>query len=262
MKEYWTDLIHEDIITGYEISTNARIRCKGSSLEPVSKFRTVNGFHYVDLVKKDALSSSDKPTKSFRVDHLVASAFCVIPDELKDTDITVRHIDGDTKNDMYENLEWIEYVPKYYIHTGKDGRVRIIWRTVNGSTTSKSYPKFLMEQKLGKELLPTEDVHHVDENPLNNDISNFTIIKHGEHQKHHTLYNYHDQYVECEICGKTFLWTVKQQMNYYHDIKSNRIRYRTCSRSCQSYAGRMRQLGKPIEDNPQIEYREIGNICE
>lgn len=260
MDEYWSDLIYGDIISGYEISTLGRIRCKDSPEKPVSKFRKVNGLHYADLIIKPEKTFSNNILKSFRLDNLVATTFCEIPEDLKNTDVVVEHIDGDTYNDSCDNLRWVKFIPKYYIHKCKDGRVRIIWRTINGTTTSMSYPKFLMEQKLGRKLLPDEDVHHIDENPLNNDISNLVIIKHGDHQKHHTLYEYHDEYIKCEVCGNTFLWTKAKQMGYYNDIKAGKIRYRTCSNSCRSYAGRMRQLGKPIENHPQIKYREIGNI--
>lgn len=260
MIEHWRPLIHDSILDGYEISTNARIRCKETNVELTSKFRTINGFHYVRLKKKYVTDPGGNQTKFFRVDYLVAVTFCPIPNDLKNTDVVVDHIDGVKTNDMCENLKWIKYVPKYYIHQDKDGRIRIIWKTINGSTTSMSYPKFLMEQKLGRKLLPDEDVHHIDENPLNNDISNLVIIKHGDHQKCHTLYEYHDEYIKCDVCGSVFLWTKDEQMRYYYDIKAGRIRYRTCSNKCRSYAGRMRQLGRPIENNPQVEYREIGNI--
>ena len=260
MKEYWRDIVHDDIIDGYEISTNARIRAKNSICEPISKYRTSNGFHYVDLVTKDSLNLGNNVTKSFRVDNLVATAFCHISEELKDKEVVVNHIDGNKKNDVYENLEWIEDVLTIKLNIGKDNRVRISIKHSDGSMDFKSYPRYLMEQELGRELLPNEDVHHIDENPLNNDISNLAIIKHGEHQRQHTLYNYHDQYVKCDSCGKEFLWTRDQQMRYYHDLKAGRIRYKTCSTSCRSRIGRFRQIGKPIEPHPTIEYRETGHI--
>ena len=41
--------------------------------------------------------------------------------------------------------------------------------------------RFLMEQHLKRYLLPTEDVHHKDDNPDNNDISNIKLLTHTAH---------------------------------------------------------------------------------
>lgn len=49
-----------------------------------------------------------------------------------------------------------------------------------------SYPKLIMEQFLGRKLLPQEQVHHIDENPLNNEISNLKVVILGEHQSFHS----------------------------------------------------------------------------
>lgn len=46
--------------------------------------------------------------------------------------------------------------------------------------------RWLMEKHLGRKLLPTEDVHHKDENKLNNDMKNLELISHGAHS---TLHN-------------------------------------------------------------------------
>lgn len=41
------------------------------------------------------------------------------------------------------------------------------------------------ERKLGRPLRKDEDVSHGDDNKANNDPSNLTVMKHGEHS-HHT----------------------------------------------------------------------------
>lgn len=50
---------------------------------------------------------------------------------------------------------------------------------VNGKTIREH--RLLMENHIGRKLLPSENVHHIDGNTLNNDIENLQIIQHGEH---------------------------------------------------------------------------------
>lgn len=45
--------------------------------------------------------------------------------------------------------------------------------------------RWIMEQHLGRILRLGEDVHHIDGNKTNNDISNLRLMSHGEHSKHH-----------------------------------------------------------------------------
>lgn len=96
------------------------------------------------------------------------------------------------------------------IYTCKDGRDRVY---IHETKKVMSYPKYLMEQELGRPLLPNEEVHHKDENPLNNNISNLEVRLHGEHQAEHST-KYHDKVAVCRWCGKEFLWTAKQQRTF------------------------------------------------
>lgn len=45
--------------------------------------------------------------------------------------------------------------------------------------------RFIMAQHLGRLLEPWEDVHHIDGNKLNNDISNLEVLTRSEHTKLH-----------------------------------------------------------------------------
>lgn len=44
---------------------------------------------------------------------------------------------------------------------------------------------YVMEQHIGRRLLPGEVVHHIDGNKKNNDISNLRLMTNGEHTSHH-----------------------------------------------------------------------------
>ena len=125
----------------------------------------------------------------------------------------------------------------------KDGRVRAY-----DSDTHKvrSYPRILMEEKLGRPLEPYEQVHHLDGNMLNNDLSNLTILPIGEHQALHKR-KYYDKITCCYYCGRPFLWTAKAQRNFHGACnrtggKSHRGPF--CSRECSGKYGNQEQLSR------------------
>ena len=129
------------------------------------------------------------------------------------------------------------------IYKCKDGRWRAVYRNDANKWVCKSYPRLLMEEHLGRSLLPKEDVHHIDGNPDNNDIYNLELRIHGVHQQTHSI-KYIDQFAVCEVCGKTFLWRSRQQRRYYIDLRRNKHRIISCSKECSARYGRWKQLGK------------------
>ena len=123
----------------------------------------------------------------------------------------------------------------YNVYTNKDGRMRAYNKITHAVT---SYPRLLVENKLGRKLLSDEDVHHIDENPLNNDLDNLEVISHSEHDRYHGLNpknrKWFDKEMTCPVCGKVFIWTPQQQSRYFSFIKcTNRKSFGPfCSRKC------------------------------
>ena len=125
----------------------------------------------------------------------------------------------------------------YNVYTCKDGRTRAYNKTTHAVT---SFPRVLMEQILGRPLLKTEDVHHKDGNPLNNDPDNLEVVDHMEHEKLHGEKNrkYYDKIMLCPVCNNPFIWTAYSQQNYNGNInrktRSNKheILPPFCSKSC------------------------------
>lgn len=105
----------------------------------------------------------------------------------------------------------------------KDRRLRCVLVYTDGHKENISYPKLIMEQYLGRKLNKNEQVHHIDENPLNNDINNLQILKLGEHQRLHSKFI--EYYKICEFCKKEFLVTLKRHRNH-------RGKRWFCSRQC------------------------------
>lgn len=80
--------------------------------------------------------------------------------------------------------------------------------------------RYVMEQVLGRPLLPTEHVHHKDHDGLNNDPSNLEVVTIEEHAKRHT---WRPLKKLCAVCSIEFT-----------PHKTKRARAQTCGRlSCR-----------------------------
>lgn len=129
------------------------------------------------------------------------------------------------------------------VYTCKDGRTRAY---IKETKKVVSYPRLLLEEKLGRKLATNEQVHHIDGNPLNNDVDNLEISMLGEHQLLHNQPKYFDKTAVCVWCGKEFTWTVEQQRRFRGNRKRiDRVCTNTepfCSKSCAAKHGRQTQL--------------------
>lgn len=125
------------------------------------------------------------------------------------------------------------------IYECKDGRMRVY---IKETKKVMSYPKYLMEKEIGRPLRCDEEVHHKDENPLNNNLDNLEIRIHGEHQAEHST-KYYDKIAICGWCGKEFLWTGPQQRRFYSERRAGRSNSPSpfCSRQCSGHYGRQLQ---------------------
>lgn len=73
---------------------------------------------------------------------------------------------------------WVKKV--YGPYTRKDGRKHVVLYDGTKRQTV-SYPKWLMEQHIGRELTPDETVDHKDRNFTNNSLDNLQILTRAEH---------------------------------------------------------------------------------
>lgn len=153
---------------------------------------------------------------------------------------------------LREDLSTEEY--RVYVNLCKDGRYRALKVYSDGRKENVSYPRIIVEKSIGRPLLPTEDVHHIDENPQNNDLSNLKVIDHVEHCTEHGLENspykaYGDKIkVSCFICGKSFTITKKQLRNKIQNVNCKHKTERFfCSRECSGKYGTMIQNSRKIE---------------
>lgn len=113
-----------------------------------------------------------------------------------------------------------------------DGRVRIVVVDEFGRT-SLSYPKYLMEQYLGRKLLDNEEVHHIDENPLNNDLANLEVRLKGEHQKYHaSLFVEKNELFVCPWCDSIIELVGCKLSQYKSNARNRQSIGPFCNRYC------------------------------
>ena len=80
--------------------------------------------------------------------------------------------------------------------------------------------RWVMEQHLGRPLLPTEQVHHINHDRLDNRVENLELVTSAEHGKRHT---WRPVTKACVICGSEFT-----------PHKTKRARAQTCGTDCKS----------------------------
>lgn len=117
-----------------------------------------------------------------------------------------------------------------------------------------SFPRVLMEDYLQRKLLKNEEVHHIDGNTLNNDISNLCVMTRTEHIRfHNNELHYRNKYFDkietCAMCKKEFTWSAKQQKLFYQNKtqteKRGKIKHGPfCSKYCAGLYSALLQHGK------------------
>ena len=86
----------------------------------------------------------------------------------------------------------------------KDGRKHVIhYDTETRTKRTQSYPRYLMERFLGRELLPEETVDHVNEDFTDDRIENLQLLSRGENTRFSSN-GTPMRRSECPVCGKLF----------------------------------------------------------
>ena len=124
----------------------------------------------------------------------------------------------------------------YGPYTRKDGRQHVVLYE-NGKRKTVSYPKFLLEKKLGRELLPHETCDHIDGDYTNNSLNNLQVLSRGDNiRKHAALRPAEIGIFTCPTCNCSFTKSMPQ-------VRHNRKRNKSgpyCSRSCAGKASALK----------------------
>jgi hypothetical protein len=143
-----------------------------------------------------------------------------------------------------------------------DGRQIVIIVDEDGSRRTVSYPKYLMEQHLGRPLDPDkETVDHWDGNFDNNSLDNLRIVPRQEHSGDDTRRVKLLQ-LTCAHCGKVF----ERSPRLVRDKSKKGKVSSFCSRQCAGKYSRQVQLGNrerlPVPPPPPSEYYKRKNVEE
>lgn len=119
------------------------------------------------------------------------------------------------------------------LHKGENRRmVNLIKIMDTKERTTISYARYLMSVHLGRFLEKDEHVDHIDDNKLNDVLSNLQILTPEQNKiKQEQLYSsINSKYVQlnCSYCNKVFDYLKK---NYTFHKKNGRIKFH-CSKQC------------------------------
>jgi hypothetical protein len=137
----------------------------------------------------------------------------------------------------------------YGPYTRKDGRQHVIIYD-NFKRKTVSYPKFLLEQKLGRSLLPDETCDHIDNDYTNNCLDNLQVLTRSDNSKKQMVFRPAEKsYFVCPECNKSFY----REMRY---VRYNNISQKKagpfCSRSCAGkYGQRLAKTCRGGKPNPR-----------
>ncbi len=134
-----------------------------------------------------------------------------------------------------------------------DGRLIGIIHDDDNKAHTISWPKHLMEEHLGRKLLPNETVDHLDSNFLNNSLDNLLVIDRAEHSRGDTR-RVRLVKLKCCECGKEF----ERSPRLVRDKAKKKNAGPFCSKTCSGKYSRKRQLGLidalPAQDHIPSEY--------
>lgn len=111
----------------------------------------------------------------------------------------------------------------------KDNRQHIIIVHPDGRKQTKSYPRYIMEVHLGRELTQIETIDHINADFTDNRLENLQILTLSENVHKHHLAHPRKQYTfTCPNCQQT-------ATKFLNDVQGNRKKGKAgpfCSRKC------------------------------
>lgn len=146
----------------------------------------------------------------------------------------------------------------YGPYTRKDGRQHIILVGEDKKKQTVSYPKFLMEEELGRQLKPNETIHHKDGDFTNNKLNNLMVINRSDHTSWDVRRVKKSKFI-CKWCGNE---GERRAADLEHNKKLGKAGP-FCSRQCAGKYGKAIQMNQietmPVQAGCSVKEREYYN---
>lgn len=105
----------------------------------------------------------------------------------------------------------------------KGRKVVILYDDNGNKIKGQYYSRYLMEQKLGRELATNEEVDHIDEDKTNDDINNLQVLIKAEHKDKHARFSKYSTFNRnCIACDKEMILNRDQFMKLLNRIKQGK----------------------------------------
>lgn len=140
----------------------------------------------------------------------------------------------------------------YIVYHKKEGRRYAVLNPIDKASDIKrktiSYARYLMSVKEKRFLNDNEEVDHIDENKMNDDINNLQILTKKENiAKEKKFIGKKMVELKCPCCGKVF----SRERRNSHLVKGRGL-YTACSRKCSTKFGAIKQY------NPESDFVKNG----
>lgn len=115
----------------------------------------------------------------------------------------------------------------YGPYTRKDGRKHVIHYD-DGIRRTQSYPRYLMETFLGRKLLKSEEVDHINDDPTDDRLENFQILTQSENIQKSVIPAETMNFI-CPVCNREFTILAR---HYRHNQLVRNCKGPYCSKHC------------------------------
>ena len=134
----------------------------------------------------------------------------------------------------------------------KDGRQQVcLVHKASGLKKTVSYPKYLMEISLGRNLLHSETVDHINGDFTDNRIENLQILDRGAHCAL-DVKRLKQQVTNCVFCGSEVVLTGRRLSTRLQNQKRGKVGP-FCSRRCSGKYGKSLQEGAAMIKSAELE---------
>ena len=116
---------------------------------------------------------------------------------------------------------FLGYTLYVVLHKKEGRRIACLVNRESGHRTSMAYARYLVAVDVGRVLGQDEEVHHMDEDKLNDVLGNLELTAAGSHKRGHGAAAQHTILTRvCPVCRRAFF------------LRVSVAKTKTCSRSC------------------------------